>query len=59
VLALTVPAACAVAVRMWDAELLRIARGARFVAEIEDWVNSRAGTGALAAHAGARAGGVP
>jgi hypothetical protein len=42
VFALTVPGACAVAVRMWYGELLRIARGARFVAEIEDWVNSRA-----------------
>jgi hypothetical protein len=42
VFALTVPAACGVAVRMWYGELLRIARGARFVAGIEDWVNSRA-----------------
>jgi hypothetical protein len=36
-----VPAACAVAVRMWYGELLRIARGARFVAQLEDWIRPR------------------
>lgn len=40
--ALTIPAACAMAVRMWYGELLRIARAACFVAEIEERVNSQA-----------------
>lgn len=44
VFALAVPAACAVAVRMWYGELLRIARGARFVAQLEDWINAGAPT---------------
>jgi hypothetical protein len=44
VFAFAVPAACAVAIRMWYGELLRIARAARFVSEIEDWVNRSSST---------------
>jgi hypothetical protein len=43
VFALAVPAACAMAVRMWYGELLRIARAARFIAELERWANRGAG----------------
>jgi len=35
VFSLAIPAACAMAVRMWYGELLRIARAARFIAELE------------------------
>jgi hypothetical protein len=47
VFALAVPAACAMAVRMWYGELLRIARAARFIAHLERWVNERADGKAL------------
>jgi hypothetical protein len=39
VFSLVIPAACAMAIRMWYGELLRIARAARFIAELERWVN--------------------
>jgi hypothetical protein len=42
VFAITVPAACAMAVRMWYGELLRIARAAEFVARIEERVHAAA-----------------
>ena len=47
VFALAVPAACAMAVRMWYGELLRIARAAQFIAHLERWVNRRAAGTAL------------
>jgi hypothetical protein len=47
VFALAVPAACVMAVRMWYGELLRIARAARFIAQLERWVNRRAAGKAL------------
>jgi hypothetical protein len=39
VFALAVPAACAMAIRMWFGELLRITRAARFIADLERWAN--------------------
>jgi hypothetical protein len=39
VFSLAIPAACAMAMRMWYGELLRIARAARFIAELERWAN--------------------
>jgi hypothetical protein len=41
VFSLAIPAACAMAIRMWYGELLRIARAARFIAELERWANRR------------------
>jgi hypothetical protein len=42
VFSLAIPAACAMAVRMWYGELLRIARAARFIADLERWANRQA-----------------
>ncbi|HEY6758264.1 MAG TPA: hypothetical protein VI318_02195 [Baekduia sp.] len=39
VFALAVPAACAMAIRMWFGELLRITRASRFIADLERWAN--------------------
>jgi hypothetical protein len=44
VFSLAVPAACAMAVRMWYGELLRIARAARFIAQLERWANRMTGS---------------
>jgi hypothetical protein len=43
VFSLAVPAACAMALRMWYGELLRVARAAFFTAELERWITQAMG----------------